>query len=130
MSEKPANVFDSFRRTPKQQNATLQMLYDYEKHYMELIKAHRPEIEFINQLHSQHTQEVKKFYQQDLPEIQKKLSSEPIDEEIRREWLKHLEQHMSKSFDMSKHFIDILTTKKVEEFNSAIREKMLGSDLW
>ena len=111
MSEKPANVFDSFRRTPKQQNATLQMLYDYEKHYMELIKAHRPEIEFINQLHSQHTQEVKKFYQQDLPEIQKKL-------------------HMSKSFDMSKHFIDILTTKKVEEFNSAIREKMLGSDLW
>lgn len=123
------SVFDVFHgRSPKKENPALQTLYDYEKYYMELVKRYRGEIEFINQLHDEHTQEVKNFYQNDLPAIQKKLSSEPIDEEIRREWLKNLESHISKSFDMSEHFIWTLTTKKVEEFNKAIRDKIHGED--
>lgn len=128
MSDK-RSVFDAFRgASPKNENPELQNLYDYEKHYMELVKHYRGEIEFINQLHDQHTQEVKNFYQSDLPAIQEKLSAEPIDEEIRREWLKNLEKHISKSFDMSEHFIWTLTTKKVEEFNRAIREKIHGGN--
>ena len=112
----------------KTSSPELQNLYDYEKHYMELVKRYRAEIEFINQLHDEHTQEVKNFYKNDLPEIQKKLSAEPIDDDIRAEWLKNLEKHISKSFDMSEHFIWTLTTKKVEEFNRAIREKINGGD--
>ena len=112
----------------KTSSPELQNLYDYEKHYMELVKRYRTEIEFINQLHDEHTQEVKNFYKNDLPEIQKKLSAEPIDDDIRAEWLKNLEKHISKSFDMSEHFIWTLTTKKVEEFNRAIREKINGGD--
>ena len=56
------------------------------------------------------------------------MSAEPIDDDIRAEWLKNLEKHISKSFDMSEHFIWTLTTKKVEEFNRAIREKINGGD--
>ena len=100
------------------------MIYDYEEHYMRLVKNYRHEIEFINDLHTTHTQEVKNFYANDLPAIIKKLESEPISDDVRREWLKHLEQHMNKSFDMSGHFIGVLTTKKVEEFNVALREKI------
>lgn len=125
-----SNVFDKFNTNkPKQQNSTVQMLCDYEEHYMRLIKSYRHEIEFINQLHTQHEQEVKNFYHNDLPEIQRKLMSEPIDSEVRNEWLKHLEQHIHKSFEMSEHFINVLTTKKVEEFNAAIREKTLGGSI-
>ena len=127
---KESNVFDVFGVKPsKQQDPTIQMLYDYEEHYMKLIKSYRHEIEFINQLHTQHEQEVKNFYQNDLPAIQRKLMSEPIDNEVRCEWLKHLEQHIHKSFEMSEHFINVLTTKKVEEFNAAIREKTLGGNI-
>ncbi|MBR1858533.1 MAG: hypothetical protein IJ797_03460 [Selenomonadaceae bacterium] len=127
---KESNVFDVFGVKPsKQQDPTIQMLYDYEEHYMKLIKSYRHEIEFINQLHTQHEQEVKNFYQNDLPAIQEKLSGEPIDDEVRREWIKHLERHISKSFEMSEHFINVLTTKKVEEFNAAIREKVLGGNI-
>lgn len=122
------SVFDVFGKSPKNENKNLQTLYDYEKHYMELVKRYRGEIEFINQLHDRHTQEVKNFYKNDLPEIQQKLSAEPIDDNIREEWLKNLEKHISKSFDMSEHFIWTLTTKKVEEFNRAIREKINGGD--
>ena len=125
--EDKLSAFDKFhRKTSAHSDTTAQMLYDYEKHYMELIKRYRHEIEFINDLHTTHTQEVKNFYANDLPAIQKKLAAEPITDDVRREWLKHLEQHMNNSFDMSGHFIGILTTKKVEEFNSALREKILG----
>lgn len=121
------SAFDAFhKRTPKNTDTTAQMLFDYEEHYMRLVKSYRHEIEFINDLHTTHAQEVKNFYANDLPAIQQKLSAEPIADDVRREWLKHLEQHMSKSFDMSGHFIDVLTTKKVEEFNAALREKISG----
>ncbi|MBR7025486.1 MAG: hypothetical protein IKI08_06195 [Selenomonadaceae bacterium] len=128
--EDKRSAFDKFhRKTPERSNETAQMLYDYEKHYMELIKRYRHEIEFINGLHTTHTQEVKNFYTNDLPAIIKKLESEPIVDDVRREWLKHLERHMNNSFDMSGHFIGVLTTKKVEEFNAALREKISGGSV-
>ena len=121
------SAFDKFRRnSPARSDPTAQMLFDYEEHYMRLVKSYRSEIEFINDMHTTHTREVKNFYANDLPAIQKKLAAEPIADDVRREWLNHLEEHMDKSFKMSGHFIDILTTKKVEEFNAALREKTFG----
>ncbi len=121
------SVFDKFhRKSSARSDTTAEMLFDYEEHYMRLVKSYRHEIEFINDLHTTHTREVKNFYANDLPAIMKKLEAEPIADDVRREWLKHLEQHMNKSFDMSGHFIGVLTTKKVEEFNAALREKIFG----
>lgn len=118
-------AFDNFRgQRPKNENPTAQILYDYEKHYMDLVKSYRHEIEFINELHTDHIREVETFYREELPQIQKHLAQEPIDEETKREWLKHLEHHISNSFEMSEKFIAILTTKKVEEFNAALKDKI------
>ena len=122
-----ANLFDNFKKNkPRNFDPTAQMIFDYEEHYMRLVKSYREEIKFINDLHTTHTQEVKNFYANDLPTIIKKLEAEPIADDVRREWLNHLEEHMDKSFKMSGHFIDVLTTKKVEEFNAALREKTFG----
>ena len=121
------NIFDRFGGgKPRHSDTTAEMLMDYEEHYMRLVKSYHHEIEFINDLHTTHTQEVKNFYANDLPAIIKKLEAEPIADDVRREWLKHLEEHMNKSFDMSGHFIGVLTTKKVEEFNAALRDKISG----
>ena len=128
--ENRGSVFDKFhKKTPKHEDPTVQVLYDYEKHYMDLIKSYRHEIEFINQLHVAHTQEVQNFYENELPAIQKKLASEPVDDDVRREWLKNLEKHMDNSFKMSEHFIGILTTKTLEEFNAEIRAKIHGGNI-
>ena len=122
------SLFDAFGgKKPKQEDPTVQMLYDYEQHYMELVKVYRHEIEFIHQLHTKHEEDVKRFYHDELPEIKRLLDQEPISAETRAEWLKHLEQHISQSFSMSEHFISVLTTKKMEEFNEAIREKTIGN---
>ena len=126
------NVFDAFRTGParrEQNGTTAQMLFEYEEHYMRLVKNFRHEIEFINDLHTADTQEVKNFYANDLPAIIKKLEAEPIQDDVKREWIKNLEAHMKKSFDMSGHFIGVLTTKKVEEFNAALREKISGGNV-
>ena len=121
------SAFGKFHRSPSRNaDTTADMLMAYEEHYMRLVKSFRPEIEFISDLHTTHTQEVKNFYGNDLPAIQRKLAAEPIADDVRNEWLKHLERHMDNSFKMSGNFIDILTTKKVEEFNAALREKTFG----
>ena len=125
--ENRRGAFERFhKKTPERVDSSAQMIFEYEEHYMRLVKSFRHEIEFINDLHEHHTQEVKNFYANELPAIQEKLSAEPIADDVRREWLKHLEQHMDNSFKMSGHFIGVLTTKKVEEFNAALREKISG----
>lgn len=123
-------LFENFGgKKPKHSDPTADMLYEYEKHYMRLVKDFQHEIEFIDGLHAKHAQEVKNFYANDLPAIIEKLKSEPITEDVRSEWIKRLEEHISKSFEMSQKFLDVLTTKKVDEFNTALREKILGSNV-
>ena len=110
---------------PKTADPNVEILYSYEKHYMDLVKSYRHEIEFINELHTDHIREVQNFYREELPQIQNHLAQDStIDEETKREWLKHLENHISDSFEMSEKFISILTTKKLEEFNTAIRNQI------
>ena len=116
-------------KKPVHSDPTADMLYEYEKYYMQLVKDFRHEIEFIDGLHAKHAQEVKKFYCEDLPAVRKKLESEPIENDVRNEWIKHLEGHMDKSFTMSRKFLDALTTEKVEEFNESLREKIFGSNV-
>lgn len=41
------SVFDAFhKRTPKNIDTTAQMLFDYEEHYMRLVKSYRGEFGF------------------------------------------------------------------------------------
>ena len=124
-----SKLFENFGgKKPAHSDPTADMLYEYERHYMRLVKDFRHEIEFIDDLHDKHAREVEKFYGEDLPAIIKKLEAEPIADDVRREWLKHLEGHISKSFEMSQKFLDALTTKKVEEFDAALRKKIGGGN--
>ena len=113
---------------PKHHNPTLQQLYDYEQHYMELVKKFQPQIEFINKLHRDHRQECIKFYQEDLLTIKDKLQALPVADNVRREWIEALQTHMQKSFETGKNFIDALTTKTVEEFKAQIEAKVSGGN--
>ena len=126
MSKLFANFGD---KKPAHADPTADMLYEYERHYMRLVKDFRHEIEFIDGLHDKHEREVKNFYANELPAIIKKLEAEPIADDVRREWLNHLEGHISKSFEMSQKFLDALTTKKIEEFDAALRDKISGGNV-
>ena len=66
-----------------------------------------------------------KFYEQVLPNIIYKLNSdEGIDAEMKRTWLNRLSTNMERSFNLSESLINDYAVKNLEEFKTAVNEKM------
>lgn len=110
--------------SPKKQEPTLQVLYDYEKHYMELIKQHKNEIVFIENMLKDYRQENIDFLNNQLSRISQKLDAEHIDKDMKNAWLKRLEENMNRSFAISEKLITDYTTKKLDEFKTIANEKL------
>ena len=126
-SKKKLNCYDEFDDSPRKKEISLQVLYDYEKHYMELVRKYTPEIEFINGLIQKNNAERTDFYKSTLPEISKKLSSDDaIDDDMRKLWLKRFEDNMDKSFELSQRLINDFALKTLDQFKEEINEKIKG----
>ena len=110
--------------SPRKQEPTLQVLYDYEKHYMELIKQHKNEIIFIENMLKDYRQENIDFFNNQLSKISQKLDAEHIDKDMKNAWLKRLEENMNRSFAISEKLITDYTTKKLDEFKTIANEKL------
>lgn len=110
--------------SPKKQEPTLQVLYDYEKHYMELIRQHKNEIVFIENMLKDYRQENIDFFNNQLSRISQKLDAEHIDKDMKNAWLKRLEENMNRSFAISEKLITDYTTKKLDEFKTIANEKL------
>ncbi|MDY5244454.1 MAG: hypothetical protein SPH40_04585, partial [Anaerobutyricum soehngenii] len=66
-----------------------------------------------------------KFYEQVLPNIIDKLNSdEGIDAEMKRTWLNRLSTNMERSFNLSESLINDYAVKNLQEFKTAVNEKM------
>lgn len=110
--------------SPRKQEPTLQVLYDYEKHYMELIRQHKNEIVFIENMLKDYRQENIDFFNNQLSKISQKLDAEHIDKDMKNAWLKRLEENMNRSFAVSEKLITDYTTKKLDEFKTIANEKL------
>lgn len=108
----------------RKQEPTLQVLYDYEKHYMELIRQHKNEIVFIENMLKDYRQENIDFFNNQLSKISQKLDAEHIDKDMKNAWLKRLEENMNRSFAISEKLITDYTTKKLDEFKTIANEKL------
>ena len=73
--------------SPRKQEPTLQVLYDFEKHYMELIRQHKNEIVFIENMLKDYRQENIDFFNNQLSKISQKLDAEHIDKDMKNAWL-------------------------------------------
>ena len=110
--------------SPRKQEPTLQVLYDYEKHYMELIRQHKNEIVFIENMLKDYRQENIDFFNNQLSKISQKLDAEHIAKDMKNAWLKRLEENMNRSFAISEKLITDYTTKKLDEFKTIANEKL------
>ncbi|WP_303692006.1 hypothetical protein [Megamonas hypermegale] len=121
------SIFDVFEDvSPQKQDTNIQTLYDYEKHYMELVKRYKDEINFIENLLKNYRDEQINFFEKQMPAIYQKLTVERIDSDMKKLWLKRLEENMSRSFSISEQLITNYTTKKISEFKEAVNEKLHG----
>lgn len=121
------NCFDEFDDiSPKRKEPSIQTLYDYEKHYMELVKKYSTEITMIAKMLSDFRDEQKEFYEEILPQVSEKLNQEEIiDNEMKKRWLIQFKANMDRSFSLTETLINNYTTKKIDEFKTIINEKIM-----
>ena len=122
----PDNCFDVFGgASPRKKETSIQVLYDYEKHYMELVRKYSPEISMIADMLRDFRNEQKRFYEEELPEISAKLNQDVgIDDEMRKIWLNRLMTNMDSSFRLSETLINDYVTKSVAEFKAAVNTRL------
>lgn len=128
MVEKDAkgNCFDEFNDIPqKRKDPTIQILFEYEKHYLEMLKKYGSEIKFIEDMLSSFREEQEQFYSKILPEIIEKLTQDKgIDDDMKRIWLTRLTGNIERSFNLSENLINDYAIKNLEEFKAEVDEKI------
>ena len=90
-----------------------------------MLRKYSNEIEFIQKMLSNFREEQAKFYHQVLPDIEDKLKGdEAINDEMRRIWIDRLVANMDRSFNLSESLINDYAVKNLDEFKTAVNEKM------
>lgn len=98
----------------------LNVFYEYEKHYLEILKQYKEELKFAAALQEDIRKERSKFFAETLKEVSTTLKSTGVNAEIQNEWIKELVASYTKSLDLSsglveEQIIDTLGDIKKEE---------------
>ena len=120
------NCFDEFKDiSPKRKDPTIQVLYEYEKHYLEMVRKYSQEIKFIEDMLSNFRREQETFYSKTLPDIINKLNQDAgVDEEMKKVWLNIFTANIERIFTLSETLINDYATKNIDEFKVAVNEKL------
>jgi len=107
----------------------LELLYQYEKHYLELIKAYKEEIKFANSLQEDLRRERSQFFTQTLKEVVLTMKSAEVDKTVSAQWIQDLVASYTKSIDLSgdlakTHVIEILSILTAETKREASEAKL------
>lgn len=118
-------TFDEFRKIPEGKKISRpEALMAYERSYMELLKRYKNEIQEIEGMMRTLREERCRFYEEQLPAIQKEMKQDGVSCEIGCEWLAELRTNVEKSFQISEKLIEHYVTKNLEEFKEALRQEM------
>lgn len=93
----------------------LELLYQYEKHYLGLIKEYKEEIKFANTLQEDLRRERSQFFTQTLKDVIQTMKTEDVDKTVSAQWIQDLVSNYTKSIDLSSdlaktHVFEILST--------------------
>lgn len=115
--------------TPRKKDPSIHVIFEYEKHYMELVREYSNEIKFIEKMLSEFRIEQTKFYEDTLPKISRSLTEDvSVDDEMKKLWLSRLSTNMERSFLISEKLITDYATKSIDEFKKAVEEKLKSSE--
>lgn len=107
----------------------LELLYQYEKHYLELVKSYKEEIKFANTLQEDLRRERSQFFTQTLKEVIQTMKGAEIEKNISAKWIQDLVESYTKSIDLSSdlaktHVIEILSILTAETKREASDAKL------
>ncbi len=97
----------------------LRILYEYEKHYLELIKEYKEEIKFANSVQENIRGEKTQFFTQTLRQVFETLKDAQVDKNVISERVEELVKSYTKSLDTSAdlvetHAVDIISMLREE----------------
>ncbi|WP_311749332.1 nickel transporter [Proteus terrae] len=98
--------------------ARLEVLYNYEKNYLELVKEYKEEIKFASTLQEDLRKERSKFFSETLKEVSETLDQSQVDSQIASKWLKELVSSYTKSLDLSNNLIEEHTLDTIGKIRS------------
>ncbi len=107
----------------------LDLLYQYEKHYLELIKEYKEEIKFASSLQEDLRRERSQFFTQTLREVVQTLQTQEIDKKVASQWIEELVASYTKSIDLSSdlaktHVVQVLSIFKEEAKQEVSKAKL------
>lgn len=105
-------------------NADIAEYTKYADNYYKILQAHLSEIQDINNLIKANREEQKCFYEKELPEIQKKLIAEGIDESTVKFCVEKIATSMARSFSASEELLDGYVTTNIEDFKQKLRARL------
>lgn len=96
----------------------LEVLYNFEKNYLELVKEYKEEIKFASSLQEDLRKERSKFFSETLKEVSHTLHESQVDGDVASKWLKELVDSYTKSLDLSSSLIEEHTLDTIGKIRS------------
>lgn len=100
-------------------SADLKIYFEYEKHYLDMLKEYKEEIKFAAALQEDIRKERASFFSEKLKDVSSTLKETGVDDKVRCEWIKELVKSYTGSLDMSSK----LAEEHVEETINEIKHK-------
>jgi hypothetical protein len=122
----------SEQQTPEgllETKAKLDLLYQYEKHYLDLIKEYKEEIKFAASLQEDLRRERSQFFTQTLKDVMQTMKTAEVDKAVSARWVEDLVASYTKSLDLSSdlaktHVVEVLSIFKEEAKQEAAKAKL------
>lgn len=107
---------------PKALKEKLNILYEYEKHYLELLKEYKEEIKFAANLQEELRKERTKFFAESLKEVSETLKDAQVDSKVASAWIEDLVESYTRSLDLSSNLIEENTVDMIGELRKETRK--------
>ncbi len=107
----------------------LDILYTYEKNYLELVKEYKEEIKFASAMQEDLRKERAKFFAETLKEVSGTLKNSQVDSEVASRWVKELVNSYTKSLDLSSGLIEEDTLDMIGKIRTESKKEVKKSEL-
>lgn len=113
--------FDS-HLTEVKYRSRLQMLFEYEKNYLTLIKEFKEEIKFIGSIQEDLRKERAKFFSDTLREVSNAMKDSQVSTDVANQWIQELVNSYTKSLDVSAALIEEHTFDTIGNIRNKAKE--------
>ena len=107
----------------------LDVLYNYEKNYLMLVKEFKEEIKFASAIQEDLRKERAKFFAETLKEVSDTLKKSELSSEVASKWIEELVNSYTKSLDLSSGLIEEHTLETIGKLRKDAKLSVKQSEL-